>query len=105
MFDRRAVLATRTPNEMIVAAGVGEVAKLLGAGEVKVAVRATTGKFRYSQAIIERPRLFPFFRTFRYAYAGAQAANEPSPQHRFFLFPEPISGRGPSLRAARAAWE
>ena len=31
MFDRRAVLATRTPNEKIVAAGAGEVAKLLGA--------------------------------------------------------------------------
>ena len=31
MFDRRAVLATRTPNEEIVAAGAGEVAKLLGA--------------------------------------------------------------------------
>jgi hypothetical protein len=31
MFDRRAVLATRTPNEEIVAAGTGEVAKLLGA--------------------------------------------------------------------------
>jgi hypothetical protein len=88
MFDRRAVLATRTSNEKIVAAGVGEVAKLLGAGEAKVAVRAPSGKSRYGQAIMERPRLHPFFRPFRYAYAGAQAATEPLPQHRFFLFRE-----------------
>jgi hypothetical protein len=88
MFDRRAVIATRTPNEKLVAAGAGEVAKLLGAGEAKVAVRATSGKSRYSQAIIERPRLFPFFRSFRYAYAGTQAASEPLPQRRFFLFRE-----------------
>jgi len=88
MFDRRAVIATRTPNEKIVAAGAAEVAKLLGAGEAKVAVRATSGKSRYSQAITGRPRLLPFFRPFRYAYAGPQAANEPSPQHRFFLFRE-----------------
>jgi hypothetical protein len=86
-FERRAVLATQTPNEKIVAAGAGEVAKLLSAGEAKVAVRATGGKSRYSQAIIERPRFHPFFRPFRYAYvAGTQAANEPLPQHRFFLF-------------------
>ncbi len=87
MFDRRAVLATRTPNERIVAAGAGEVAKLLGAGEAKVAVRATSPRSRYSQVVIERPRFLPFFRPFRYVYAtSAQATNEPPPQHRFFLF-------------------
>jgi hypothetical protein len=55
MFDRCAIRATRTPNERIVAAGAGEVAKLLSAGEAKVAVRAASGRSRYSQAIIERP--------------------------------------------------
>jgi hypothetical protein len=88
MFDRRAVLATRTPNEEIVAAGTGEVAKLLGAGEAKVAVRATRAKPRYAQAMIERPRFLPFLRPFRYASAASQAAAEPLPQHRFFLFRE-----------------
>ena len=89
MFDRRAVLATRTQGERIVAAGAAEVAKALSAGEAKVAVRATSGKPRYGQAIIERPRFRPLFRPFRYAFAaGAQAQTEPSPQHRLFLFRE-----------------
>jgi len=88
MFDRRAVIATRTPNEKIVAAGAGEVAKLLGAGEAKVAVRATSSKSQYARVFVERPRLLPFFRPFRYASAGPQTAAEPLPQHRFFLFRE-----------------
>lgn len=88
MFDRRAVIATRTQGERIVAAGAAEVARLLSAGEAKVAVRAS-GKPRYSQAIVERPRFRPLFRPFRYAFAaGAQAQTEPSPQRRFFLFRE-----------------
>ena len=36
--------------------------------------------------IVERPRFLPFFRPFRYAFAGAPATNEQLPQHRFFLF-------------------
>jgi len=87
MFDRRAVIATRTPNEKIVAVGAAEVAKLLGAGEAKVAVRATSSKSR-CEVFVERPRLLPFFGPFRYASAGPQAAAEPLPQHRFFLFRE-----------------
>ena len=86
LFDRRAILATRTPDERIVASGAGEVAKLLTAPETKVAVHAPSGKSRYSQMIVERPRFLPFFKPFRYAFAGAQATNEPLPQHRFFLF-------------------
>jgi hypothetical protein len=54
--------------------------------ETKVAVHAAGGKSRYSQMIVERPRFLPFFRPFRYAFAGAQAANEQLPQRRFFLF-------------------
>lgn len=87
-FDRRAILATRSPNEQIVAAGAGEMAKLLASPEVKVAssARATTStKARYGQASIERARLWAFFRPFRYG-AGALAANEPQQQRRFFLF-------------------
>jgi hypothetical protein len=57
MFDRRAIIATRTPDERIVAAGAGEVAKLLVAPpEPKIAVHVTSGRSRYSQAVIERPR-------------------------------------------------
>jgi hypothetical protein len=86
LFDRRAILVTRTPDERIVAAGAGEVAKLLTAPETKVAVHAVSGKSRYSQMIVERPRFLSFFRPFRSAYAGPQAANEQLPQHRFSLF-------------------
>jgi hypothetical protein len=38
--------------------------------------------------MIERPRFLPFLRPFRYASAASQAAAEPLPQHRFFLFRE-----------------
>jgi hypothetical protein len=85
MFDRRATIATRTPNERIVAAGAGEVAKLLTAPEPKVAVHVTNGRSRYSQVASERPLFRSLFRPFRLAF-GAQAANEAAPQHRFFLF-------------------
>ena len=87
VFDRRATLATRTLSERIVAAGTAEVAKVLAAPEVKVgAARARATKVRYGQRAIERPRLRPFFRPFRYN-AGLQAANEPpQQQRRFFLF-------------------
>ena len=85
LFDRRATLATRTPNERIVAAGAGEVGKLLTAPETKVAVHAAGGKSRYGQ-IVERPRFLPFLRPFRYAFAGAPEGNERLPQRRFFLF-------------------
>jgi hypothetical protein len=86
LFDRRAILATRTPDERIVAAGTGEVAMLLTVPETKVAVHAASGKSRYSQMIVERRRFLPFFRPFRYAFAGAPATNEQLPQHRLFLF-------------------
>jgi hypothetical protein len=56
------------------------------APETKVAVHAASGKSRYSQMIVERPRFLPFFRPFRYAFAGAPATNEQLPQHRLFLF-------------------
>ncbi len=86
MFDRRAVMATRTANERVVAAGAAEVAKLLTAPpEPKVAVHVTSGRSRYSQVVVERPLFRSLFRPFRLAF-GAQAANETSPQHRFFLF-------------------
>jgi hypothetical protein len=85
MFDRRAIIATRSPNERIVAAGAGEVAKLLTAPEPKVAIHVAGGRSRYSQAVIDRPLFRSLFRPFRLAF-GAQAANETSPQHRFFLF-------------------
>jgi Protein of unknown function (DUF2865) len=85
MFDRRALIATRTPNERIVAAGAGEVAKLLTAPEPKVAVHVASGRPRNSQVVDGRPLFRSLFRPFRLAF-GAQAANETLPQHRFFLF-------------------
>ena len=53
-----------------------------------------------------RPRFLPFFRPFRYAFAGAPATNEQLPQRRFFLFrgratPQfDFSSRSPLQRAA-----
>jgi hypothetical protein len=85
MFDRRAIVATRTPNERIVATGAREVAKMLTAPAPRVAVQVASGRSRYGQAVIERPRFRSLFRPFRLAF-GAQASNEASPQHRFFLF-------------------
>ena len=85
MFARRAVIATRTQSERIVAAGAAESAKVLAAPEVKIAAAPVRAKARYSQAVSERPRFHPFFRPFRYN-AGVQAAYEPPPQRRFFLF-------------------
>ncbi len=87
-FDRRAVLATRTPNETIVAAGAGEVAKLLAGGEVKVAAHVRSPKRRYDRMVVERSEVRPFFfRPFRKAYAfNMQASAESLPQRRFFLF-------------------
>jgi len=84
MFDRRAILATRAPDELIVAAGAGEVAKLLTAPEPKVAVHVASGRPRSSPVSMERRRLIPIFRSFRFASAAAQG--EPLPQRRFFLF-------------------
>ena len=85
VFDRRAVIATRTWSERIVATGAAAAAKVLAAPEAKIAAAPAHAKARYSQAVSERPRFRPFFRPFR-DNAGVQAANEPPQQRRFFLF-------------------
>ena len=86
VFDRRAVIATRTRSERIVATGAAAAAKVLAAPEAKIAAAPAHATARYSQAVSERPRFRPFFRPFR-DNAGVQAANEPpQQQRRFFLF-------------------
>ncbi len=87
-FARRAVLATRTPSELIVAEGTGEVAKLLAGGDVTVAARVTLTKRRHSRAVAERTGARPFlFRSFRNALGlGVLALAEPAPQRHVFRF-------------------
>ena len=87
-FVRRAILATRTPSELIVAEGAGEVAKLLANGEVKVEVRLTSTKRRYGRAVVERTGVRPLlFRPFRSGFGlGALASAEPVPQRHVFRF-------------------
>ena len=85
VFDRRAVIATRTWSERLIATGAAAAAKVLAAPEAKIAAAPAHAKARYSQAVSERPRFRPFFRPFR-DNAGVQAANEPPQQRRFFLF-------------------
>lgn len=87
-FARRAVLATRTPSERIVAEGAGEVATLLASGEVKVAVRATNMKRRNNRAVVARTGgQLLLFRPFRIGFGlAALASAEPMPQRHVFRF-------------------
>ncbi len=87
-FERRAVLATRTQAERIVAEGAGEVAKVLAENDARVAqgrAGPRDAKVRFSQSAVARAR----HRAFRYGAGlfapSPRAANEP-PQRRFFLF-------------------
>jgi hypothetical protein len=91
-YRRRAVLAARSGAERIVAAGTGEMAKLLAGADLKVAERTP----RAREAAVPRQYLFGqgLFgwrnRTLRYGAGGAlepraEARYEP-PQRRFFLF-------------------
>jgi hypothetical protein len=83
MYLRRAVLATRSNTERLVAAGASETAKLLSATDVQVAQRPP--RLRDAAARPKAPQyrgLLGWLRASRY---GAQARND-QPQHRFFLF-------------------
>jgi Protein of unknown function (DUF2865) len=92
VYDRRAVLATRTEVERIVAAGTGETAKILAETALKLAQRPS----RARNAVVlkdEQDRagqgLFARFRALflRAQLAGptSQASNEPR-ERSFFLF-------------------
>jgi hypothetical protein len=91
MYERRAVLATRTKAARIVAAGAGETAKLLAESELVVAERPARPRDAVSRAKLDRAGLglFARFRALRQRAAlrapEAQASNEPR-ERRFFLF-------------------
>jgi hypothetical protein len=88
MYERRAVLATRTKLERIVAAGAGEIAKVLAEAELVVAERPSRTRDTVSRGKLERTGLglFARFRALRQRASlrthEAQASNE----RRFFLF-------------------
>jgi hypothetical protein len=89
IYQRRAVLATRTKAERIVAAGVGEMAKLLAEAELVFAERPARARDAVSRARLDRagPGLFARFRALRQRALHtreAQASDEPR-QRRFFL--------------------
>jgi hypothetical protein len=92
-YERRAVLAMRTEGERIVAAGAGEMAKVLADTNTRLAqARAAPrdAKIRFSQSALDRAQLRARYRTLRFGGGlfafPPQAANEPPPQRRFFLF-------------------
>lgn len=84
-YQRRAVLASRTSLERIVAAGAGETAKILAEADLKVAQQAP----RARDAARVRIESYPFgrglFARLRASRYGVQAGND-QPQRRFFLF-------------------
>lgn len=83
-YERRAMLAARTPLERMVAGGAAETANLLAEADLAVVAereprarsRAVRGKVQYSRGLFGR------LRPTRY---GLEARNEPA-QRRFFLF-------------------
>ena len=82
-YERRATLATRTRVERIVAAGAGNMAKLLAGADLQVAQRPPRVRDAAARVKVEQYRgLFGRLRAMRY---GAQARND-QPQRRFFLF-------------------
>ncbi|MBK5199097.1 MAG: hypothetical protein JJE37_12600, partial [Methyloceanibacter sp.] len=80
-----------TEGERIVAAGAGEMAKVLADTNTRIAQRAgpRDARVKFSQSGLDRAQLRARYRVSRFGgglfAAPLQAANEP-PQHRFFLF-------------------
>jgi hypothetical protein len=68
-YDRRAVLATRTEGERIVAAGAGEVAKVLADTNTRIAqgrAGPRDAKIRFSQSALDRAQLRARYRALRF---------------------------------------
>jgi hypothetical protein len=83
MYERRAVLATCSKAERLVATGASEAAKLLAVADLQVAQRSPRLRDAAARPKAEQYRgLFGWLRASRY---GAQARND-QPQRRFFLF-------------------
>jgi hypothetical protein len=76
-YDRRAIIAARTPEERIVAAGAEEVAKVLAGRSVPVLAEVTKPaakvrytKTRYTSAVADKPRVKTVPRLSRYSLAA-----------------------------------
>ncbi len=87
IFDRRAVIAARSPLELRVAAGAEAMAQVLAEGEVRVArAKPRATQVRQADAAASRAKMR---RTTRYGngflLAPPQSAGEPR-RRRFFLF-------------------
>ncbi|HEX2447263.1 MAG TPA: DUF2865 domain-containing protein [Methyloceanibacter sp.] len=84
LYDRRAILATRSKAERIVGAGTAEMAKLLADADVSVVVEGNPA----GRAVVVRSKAQyyrGFFGRLRPVRFSAQARND-HPQRRFFLF-------------------
>lgn len=81
-YERRALLATRTRLERMVAAGAGQTAKLLAEADLTVAERDPRMR---NPAVRGKPQYRGLFGRLRPARYGAEARND-QPQRRFFLF-------------------
>jgi hypothetical protein len=89
IYQRRAVLATRTRAERIVAAGAGEMAKILAEAELVVAERpARSRDAAMSRARFDRRSLglFARFRVLRQRAALRAHETQASNERRLFLF-------------------
>lgn len=88
IFDRRAVLAARSPLERQVAAGAEAMATLLAQGEVQVArakARGTQATVRQADVSTPRAKGRRTTRYTGYLLAPPQSGGE-APRRRFFLF-------------------
>jgi hypothetical protein len=91
-YDRRAILAARTLAESIVAAGAGEMAKVLADTSTRIAQGARrdakAAKVKLSQSAVDKPQLRARYRALRSSGdlpPPPQPEYQP-PQRRFFLF-------------------
>jgi hypothetical protein len=83
MYERRALLATRSKTALLVAAGANKTAGLLAAGDLQVGQRPPRLRDAAARPKVEQYRgLFGRLRASRY---GAEARND-QPLRRFFLF-------------------
>jgi uncharacterized protein DUF2865 len=88
IYERRTVLATRTRAERIVAAGAGEMAKILADAELVVAERPDRSRDAVSRAKLDRRGLglFARFRALRQRAALRAHETQASNERRLFLF-------------------
>ena len=89
VYERRAALATRTRVERIVAAGAGEMAKVLAETELVVAERSARSRKAGAQNVEQDRaglRLFARFRALRQHALSVAPAPQTGNERRLFLF-------------------